>query len=502
MSEENNRDSYLEDMGIEPLILVKDLIRNIWIPILIGITCGMLVYMAEFMRYEPAYTSSATFLVSIKGEEKSYYSNIYSARKLAAAFPKVLSSDALIRRVCEDVGLEKLDTSQITAQQIGEMNLIRLDVTASNPVLAFRIMKSIMENYDSVSYFVVQNAIMDVLIEPEVPRTPDNVLNTDADTEKAFQIGFLAALLLVGYLSYRKNTVKNRKDVERKLETHFLASIYREPKKGRFLKRLSGKKTSILISNPTASFTFTETYKKLATRLSYVKTADLPYGKASEKSAPAVFGQGKAILVTSLSENEGKSTVAANLALAYAKQKRRVLLIDGDLRKPAQYRIFDTDMGEKKELGEYLYGKAQWKEVLFEGLPFGLKAVFSCQEYARSSELLSGEKMRELLEDCRRQFDYIVIDSPPMSMVADAEILAEQCDISVLVVRQDCSDIRDINDAIDVLRSCQARLAGCVLNRVITFPGISHSGGYGGYGYGYGYGYGHYGKKSDKGSRE
>ena len=98
--------------------------------------------------------------------------------------------------------------------------------------------------------------------------------------------------------------------------------------------------------------------------------------------------------------------------------------------------------------------------------------------------------MSRLLSVVRNYYDYVIIDSPPMSLMADAEVFADQCDMSILVVKYDTVLAQDINDAIDALRDCHGTFAGCILNQVETLPGARRTvGGYGGYGR-----YGHYGR--------
>ena len=97
--------------------------------------------------------------------------------------------------------------------------------------------------------------------------------------------------------------------------------------------------------------------------------------------------------------------------------------------------------------------------------------------------------MTRLLETCRKDMDYIIIDTPPMAMFSDVEVLADQADLSILVVRQDCVPARVINDTVDVLEQCKADFLGCVFNDVRSAPFTSDHHGYGYYGYGYGYGY-------------
>ena len=120
--------------------------------------------------------------------------------------------------------------------------------------------------------------------------------------------------------------------------------------------------------------------------------------------------------------------------------------------------------------------------------------------------------MHRLLESMRQQMDIVIIDTPPMAMFSDAELLADEADLSLLVIRQDCVSVSRINDAVDALNQCSAHLLGCIFNDVRHFslpmPGRHKHGyrqGYGyryGYGYGYGYGsYGYYGYDTNNHSR-
>ena len=118
----------------------------------------------------------------------------------------------------------------------------------------------------------------------------------------------------------------------------------------------------------------------------------------------------------------------------------------------------------------------------------GLYMLFPINADGRSAELLSGDTMDTLIQQLR-VFDYVIIDTPPMGMFPDAEILAEKVDASMLVVRQDYTAACDINDAVDTLRRCRSGFLGCILNDMLVLPHYQY--GYGSrYGYGSKYNYG------------
>ncbi|HTD53792.1 MAG TPA: CpsD/CapB family tyrosine-protein kinase, partial [Silvibacterium sp.] len=143
------------------------------------------------------------------------------------------------------------------------------------------------------------------------------------------------------------------------------------------------------------------------------------------------------LLVTSSVTGEGKSMLTANLALVLAQLDARVLLVDADLRCP-------TLQKELKMTGAAGLGGAGLGEVLFDGLPPvvhahpdcpGLSVLCGSSTPARPSELLASQRMRDLLSIWRAEYDFILLDSPPVLPVADARILAGMCDATLLVAR-------------------------------------------------------------------
>lgn len=200
---------------------------------------------------------------------------------------------------------------------------------------------------------------------------------------------------------------------------------------------------------------------------------------------------GKVIVVTSIAENEGKSTVAANLALTLARNPAKVLLVDCDLRRPSQHLIFEKNVDEHRTLPDLLSHECTWKDVIHYDKEKGIYILFSGKSYDNSTEIVSSEEMSNALKIFRKDFDYIILDSPPMSLMADAEVLADRADMSVMVVRYGMVQAQDINDAIDTLSNCDCRMTGCILNQARVIQDILP--GRGGYGYGK-YRYGEYRK--------
>ena len=168
----------------------------------------------------------------------------------------------------------------------------------------------------------------------------------------------------------------------------------------------------------------------------------------------------------SIKENEGKSTVAANLALSFVRRGKRVMLIDADLRRPALAKIFDITLEKEQELSEYLKGNSELGQVIYKGRERELYCVFQCSPEAEPDKLLTRQAFRELFRLMSGKVDYILFDTPPVGIVRDSEAIAEFCDAAVVVMRQDRVGAGMVNDVTDTLEEAGANVLGCVLNAV------------------------------------
>jgi len=274
-----------------------------------------------------------------------------------------------------------------------------------------------------------------------------------------------------------KETVKTEQDIKKKVNAPLLGIIYKERKRG--VKLFARRNKGLLISKFTISFGFIEAVKKLRNRVEYM----------------AKTNGGKIIMVTSVMENEGKTTVAANLALALAQKGKRVLLVDGDLRKPALYKILEQKLTPKQQFGEVLRKKITVSDALIQDKNTSLLMLLGSKCYEHSSEMIGEKQFAEIIQKSSKLVDYVIIDSPPLAYLPDAESMAGCVDGIVLTVRQNQCRITQINDALDSLSQGSAKVYGCVLNQVRSYGSLA--GGYGGH-YGYAYGYGRHGRREDR----
>lgn len=476
MDEQKIQTAPAADQRVPLLLIARELWHKLGLIVMFVVTVAACGFIAASLLYRPVYQTQTTFVVSVRNGG-TVYANLNTATSMADTLSTFFEGDVMRKCIQQDLGTVD---GTITTQPITETNLFTMTVSAHTPRDACRITQSVLRHYGEQAGKLMSNVALDVLRQPEVPTVPANSANALHTAELS---GAVAALVAVVYLAarvYLRDTVKYESDVEQKLDTRLLATVVHE-KKYKTLRaglRRRRRKTSILITNPTTGFTFVETFKKLRARVDYFLRRE----------------QGKTVMVTSLLEDEGKSTVAVNLALAMGRRHKNVLLMDLDLKKPAVYKLLDCQQEKFVPLETYLSKGGSVDALLRHDAARGIDTILSRKGVDNAAELLHGERLRALLRELAQRMDVIIVDTPPMSAGGDAECIADLVDAAILVVRQDQANACALNDCIDVLRRSDAKVLGCVFNNVYAAGlGDRQSYGYGGrYGYGskYGYGYG------------
>lgn len=200
------------------------------------------------------------------------------------------------------------------------------------------------------------------------------------------------------------------------------------------------------ILNKNSSFAAQEAYRTLRTNVRF-----------------AVNSSGcKKICITSGSAGEGKSITFLNFAISVAEAGQKVLLIDADLRRPALARL----LVEKATpgLSNVLAGLAEPEDAIHKDVYENLDVMFSGDAPPNPSELLSSDRMRQMIEKLSLQYDYILVDTPPVNIVSDACEVANLLDGVLLLVRQDKSKKEEVKRAVTRLQLTGAKLLGYILN--------------------------------------
>lgn len=466
-------------LHFDPIVLLRDVVKNWLVIVLVSLVVGVGSYIFTDLQYSPVYQTKTTFVVTTRSSSNTVYSNLTSTSNLAEVFTGLLNSSILRNTIAQELGNSSFHGTIDTAV-VPNTNLITMTVTDSNPRTAFLATRAIIDHHGELTYQVVTDIQLEVLQNPVVPSAPINQSGASVQMKRMMLLAAVAAAALLAGMSYLRDVVRSATEVREKLECDFLGEIPHENKYKTLTSRIRNQKSSILMTNPVTGFRFVESMRKLRQRVEQH------------------MGDGKVLMVTSLLENEGKSTVAANLALAMEQKKKRVLLIDCDLRKPACHRVLEQTQFSYG-INEVLHDTAELSECFLRYQETDMYMLLAKKGERNSGDLIVSPRMQAMLNWARQNFDFVVLDLPPMSVAADAEGMANLADACLIVVRQNMAFASELNNAIGNLERHRAKMIGCVLNNVFsTRLSSGQSYGYGGYSkYHH---YGHYGNSG--GSRK
>ncbi|WP_432354349.1 CpsD/CapB family tyrosine-protein kinase [Sporosarcina sp. A2] len=170
----------------------------------------------------------------------------------------------------------------------------------------------------------------------------------------------------------------------------------------------------------------------------------------------------KTIVISSSTPNEGKSTCAANISVVFAQEGKRVLLIDADMRKPTMHHTFQVS--NRAGLSTVLTRQGALEDVLHETQMENLHVMPCGPIPPNPAELIGSKMMKTLIEELKQKYDLIIFDTPPLLSVADAQILSNECDGTILVVNTGATEKDSAVKAKDTLQSANARILGVVMN--------------------------------------
>lgn len=264
----------------------------------------------------------------------------------------------------------------------------------------------------------------------------------------ALLIGFLIPAGGITIRSRLNNKVKSRNDIENETGITVFGEIMRRPQSKKENDKLSG--------------TGFETNKVIAEQFKLLR-ANLPYTNGIETDADS-----QVILVTSSISGEGKSFFSINLSHSLAQLDKRVVVVESDLRKPKTTTYLGMSNEHVTGLSDYLSGQCELHDLLRPTDQENLYLISSGPVPANPTELLSHKRMGVLLTELRKQFDYILLDTPPVSFVADTTLLAQYADNVFYLVRDNYTP-----------RSCMQLLSGLSANQKfkslhVIFNGVAY----------------------------
>ena len=459
-------------------------LRRFWLPVLIVTILGAVGgYFTALRSYTPTYKAFSSLIIQAGTGHEGSFMDSRTAGEMGSTFSYVATSGVLRKVVARELEMNQVQ-SEITADVMAESNLLTITVLDRDPEIAYTVLQSVINNYPTVAEYIVGPSTFTIIDESGVPTHPVNGSNEKRRAVMAALAAFALCCVILMIYSRQRRTILQGEDLKEITSAKLLGNI----PSTRMKKRSSSQ--ALLLDNPKITSPFKESMRLARSRM--------------EKALRDTYHP--VLLVTSSIAGEGKTLFAVNLALGLAQKGSRVALVDGDFRHPSVANSLGMD-NIQKTLPSYLNGNCSIEDITYNYKEELLTVFPAGERVSNPVSLIRSTQMEAFIISLKDHYDYVIIDTPPSSLLSDAAGFYQVADYAIFVVRQDYTSETQCRHALETITDAGIPLIGYIMNGVIegtTGYGYSSYGygsyGYRRYGYGYGYGYGNgYGSRnSDK----
>ncbi len=480
-----------EGLDLEPILkFIRIILAKWWLVLIFILAFSVAGFGIAKLTYSESYTSSIIFNVSNKdrdivGEAGKYTtaSDAQASATIANNFKYIIENgDDFASRVVDTVKAKTGTTiskedlqSMLNVELVTDSTLVKVEVKSGDGDLTYDVttaIQSVYLDFAKEAFPTANISVADSATSAKLATDSSKLIYTAA----GFLLGAALAVLVILIRARIQNKLLSTEDIKNKFNINIIATV--SDIKG---KNKKGDRTRLLITDRNVGLPFIETFKLIRTKLENAKL----------KKGFSVFS------ITSSTESEGKTTCSANIALSLAKSGKSVLLIDADLRKPAVCKTLGIAIEGEKGIYDIVHGNKSFEESVKYIEKYNLYLLVCSAAVADPSETLASDQMAKLVEQAKREFDYVIIDCPPAGVVADAAIVANYTDTIIFVTAEERVAIPQIEYALSDIMTTKADVMGCIYNRAGTGTlkvAAEKSGGYfsnryGGY-YGSSYYYG------------
>lgn len=472
----NKNKANMETIEIDLKRIWKAVLSKLWMVLLVPVVTAALMLLATVYLITPQYQSSAMFYVnnsslSLGGESISIDSgDIVASKNLVNTYIVILNSRTCLSDVIDYADLDytvgELE-GMISATSVNSTEVFEVVITGPDPKEAEKIANAIAYVLPNRISDIVEGTsakVVDYAVVATSPSSPNKVKNTAL----GFGIGFVAIMAIIILIEVFDTTVRSEDDVTQ-VSTHPILSAVpdmmssgkggyyygdgdKKSKKKKILENDPSKNIALVGSG--ISFGASEAYKLLRTKLEF---------SFADEKACRVVG------VSSALAGEGKSLSSINLAYSLAQLGKKVLIIDCDMRRPSL--AAKLNIQRVPGLSNYLTGKNSIETIFqtygaVDETSMPVHVITAGRVPPNPIELLSSDRMEQLISGLRECYDYIVLDLPPVGEVSDAIVAAKFVDGMLLVVCQNYCNRNSFAHAVEQFEFVGARILGVVMNRV------------------------------------
>jgi capsular exopolysaccharide synthesis family protein len=402
--------------------------RGRWTILLITL---LLTVVATSISYYSMKTSKASYETKtsiIIGKKE----DIGSAKKTISTFEQIAGSSTISKNISAAL------KGAITAEEV--KNSYEITVADDAPILTITASGKTQNESTKIASAVsvaFANEVVRIYPTETIKIMEDSVQTGISNSTFKFKNVILASLLgvflstfIVTFKGFFDESIRTKEDVEKYLKVDVIGK----------LSKTKQKEINIETNN--------EEFNELK--------ANIQFQSANKKS--------KVIMISSADKNEGRSTTAAYLSKAFAQSGKKTMLVDCDLRNSNIHNLFDLK-NDDRGLVNFLSGDIKFEQVLKTTKQKNLSVVTSGSKSSNYAELLVSTKFNEFLEKLKEDFDYIILDTPPLTQGADAEAISKNAEACVLVIKDGQTERKTAIKAKDILEKANANIIGVCLNK-------------------------------------
>lgn len=433
---ENNQEMN-ENEGVSLLDLVKIVKKNIiWIAgITIGITLLVLIY--AFAIAKPTYKSNASIIVNSNKFNEGNSENYTNALRATGTISKWLTDPTVVEATIEDLGLEEsvnLFTKKIKTIATTTELIIYVSVEGSSPETAQKYLTALLENSLELSDSYTQ-----LKDSYEVLGKASDGAYASPNKMLYALIGIVAGLVVGLAFAFIKECFRTKynevKEVENKLKVSVIGTILNDD-------GLKGKTRKLPISKINEN-----NYERLISNIDFSN----------------VDGKIKTVAFTSSIAEEGKSSTIFEISKIMERNQKKVLIIDLDIRKAKIHKYFGIPRGQG--VTDYVTEQATLEDVVVQ-YSENVHIVTAGKSAPNPTIILQASKLKELIDELKEKYDYVLIDTPPMFVAADAKTISTYSDAMILIVAAYSTPISFTKETIKDLNAIHSNVLGAVVTRL------------------------------------
>ncbi len=431
----------MEEFSLKQIL--SHLAKHFWIILLVSILCAVAGYFGSYYLIAEQYESSATMYISSNknssdGSDLTY--NEYNLNiKLVNSYSELCKSNRILNAVLDETRLNiKLEdlSEMITVKSVNNTEIIKISVKSKWARTSATLANATAEVFirEIPEIIKMDNVqIIDYATISEDPVSPNLLLNTLL----AFLFGLIISILIVFLVDYFDITIKDKDQLE---------EVFNVPVFG-VIPKISSNIINISDTKHVSAPVIKEAFLRLATNIGFLNIENQ---------------ESISIAITSSNMGEGKSTVISNLAVSLSRNNKKVLLIDADMRKPTIHRFFK--LTNKSGLSTVLSSNISWKHSVLTTDFQDLDVIVAGIQPPNPVMLLSTHKLKDIIDEAKQYYDYILIDAPPALVVSDVLALSLDTDHILVVASYKQVKIPEIQRVRKDFEQIGKAISGSILN--------------------------------------